>query len=151
MRLPQIPPQIVRIVLVIICIVGSYLVARYFLMPPSFGQYGFYRGDALNEMASYPIYFAGKMACEECHFDEYEMLDQYEHKTLSCEGCHGAGQAHADDPDVEMEVLTYSHCVRCHEANPSRPASHPQIESRDHYTGDTCAECHLSHAPSEVP
>ena len=147
----RIPPQIVRIVLLTIGIVASFLVARYFLTPPSFGQYGFYRGDALNEMASYPIAFAGKKACEECHFDEYEMLDQFEHKTLSCEGCHGAGQAHADDPDVEMEVLTYSHCVRCHEANPSRPALHMQIDSKDHYTGDSCAECHVSHAPSEFP
>ena len=40
MKARRMPPQIVRLVLLTIAIVGSYLVARYFLTPPSFGQYG---------------------------------------------------------------------------------------------------------------
>ena len=47
---PKLPPQIVRLVLLTVGIVGSYLVARYFLTPSSFGQYGFYRGQALEEV-----------------------------------------------------------------------------------------------------
>jgi hypothetical protein len=145
------PPQIVRLVLLTIGIVGTYLVAKYFLTPPSFGEYGFYRGEALAEAASHPRSYAGKKACEECHSDEYQMLQTFGHKTLSCEGCHGAGQAHVDDPDVKLAVLTYSHCVRCHAFNPSRPTWHKQIDPKDHYTGETCISCHVPHAPSEVP
>lgn len=151
MRILRMPPQIIRLVLLTIGIVGTYMVAKYFLTPPSFGQYGFYRGDALVEHASHPVTFAGKKACEECHSEEYAKLTQFEHKTLSCEGCHGAGQAHVEDPDVKLAVLTYSHCVRCHQANPSRPAWHAQIDPKDHYTGETCTSCHVPHAPSEVP
>ena len=33
----------------------------------------------------------------------------------------------ADNPDLKPEILTYSHCVRCHEANPARPKWHKQI------------------------
>ena len=151
MRMLRMPPQVTRLVLLTIGIVGTYLVAKYFLTPPSFGQYGFYRGDALAEAASHPITFAGKKACQECHGEEYSLLTQFEHKTLSCEGCHGAAQAHVDNPDIKPEVLAYSHCARCHAANPSRPAWHKQIDPKDHYTGETCVSCHVPHAPSQVP
>lgn len=145
------PPQITRLILLTIAIVGSYLVARYFLTPKSFGDYGWYRGNTLTELASPLPVFAGKKACEECHSETQQNLAKGEHKSLSCEGCHGAGQAHADNPDVKMTILSYSHCVRCHEANPSRPKWHKQISSKTHYTGQKCIECHVSHSPAEVP
>jgi len=151
MRRYKLPPQIVRLVLLTIGIVGSYLIARYFLTPPSFGEYGWYRGASLMELASHPLVFAGKKACEDCHFDEYELLQTYEHKTLSCEACHGPGYAHTENPDIKLAILNFSHCARCHEANPSRPAWHKQIDLRDHYAGDACTDCHVPHAPSQVP
>jgi len=147
----NVPPQVVRLVLLALGIVGSYLVARYFLTPTSFGEYGWYRGEALAEVASHPTVYAGKKACDECHSEVYQTVLKHEHKSLSCETCHGPGQAHADNPDVKMQVLTYSHCVRCHEANPSRPKWHKQIVSKTHYTGSKCTECHVPHAPLEVP
>ena len=151
MRRFNLPPQIVRLVLLTIGIVCSYMVARYFLTPKSFGQYGWYRGDALMERASLPRAYAGKKACDECHSDKIQQLAKYPHKTLSCEVCHGPGQAHTEDPDIKLAVLSFSHCVRCHEANPSRPKWHKQINIRDHYAGQKCTECHVPHAPSEMP
>ena len=152
MRLfPSIPPQIVRLLLLLIGIVGSYLVARHFLTPASFGDYGFYRGAALAESRAHPVVFAGKKACEECHSDEAEKLAKHEHKHLSCEACHGPRQEHAQDPDVKPAVLSFSHCARCHEANPSRPKFMKQIVMKEHYPGEKCIECHVPHAPSEVP
>ena len=145
------PPQVVRLVLLTVGIVGSYLVARYFLTPASFGQYGFYRGAALEELADREPVYAGKKACEECHSEQYQKLAAADHKGLTCEACHGTGQAHADNPDIKMEVLNYSHCVRCHEYNPSRPKWHHQIVSKEHYPGDKCTECHVPHQPKEVP
>ena len=153
-RLFQMPPQLFRICLLVVGIVVSYSVARYFLTPATFGEYGWYRGAALAEVATQVRAYAGMRACEECHSDEYQKLIKHEHKSVACESCHGPGEAHAQNPDdaaVKMAVLHYSLCLRCHEANPSRPKWHKQIVSKDHYTGYKCTECHVSHAPTEVP
>ena len=151
---PKLPPQIVRLVLLTIAIVGSYFVARFFLTPASFGELGWYRANALTEAANKPLAYAGKEACSVCHKDQAAKLAKYPHKTLSCEVCHGPGQAHAekkDDPDYKPAKLGISHCLRCHETLPSRPKFQKQINSREHYAGQKCAECHLPHAPSEMP
>src|SRR5512142_2814369 len=122
-QFPKMPPQILRIVLLAAAIVGSYLVARDLLTPPSFKQYGrFFRGAALEELAAREPAYAGREACAECHEDEVKALAGHDHKSLSCEGCHGPSQAHAEAPDnVKPQPLTYGHCLRCHEANVSRP------------------------------
>lgn len=144
-------PQIARLLLLTVGIVGVYFVARYFLTPASFGQYGHYRGAALEEIAAREPLFAGKKACDECHSDTLLKLAKAEHKTLSCEVCHGPGRAHVDNPDVDLPKLHFSHCVRCHERDPSRPEWLKQINSRIHYTGQHCTECHVPHQPNEVP
>src|SRR4051794_31094572 len=113
----KMPPQVLRLVLLVIGIVVSYSTARYFLTPRSFHQYGWYRGEALGEIAARPVTFAGKKACDECHSDQMEKLLKGGHKTLSCEGCHGPGQGHADNPDQKLDISNYVNCVRCHEAN----------------------------------
>jgi hypothetical protein len=150
-RIFKMPPQVLRLFLLAVGIVVSYSVARYFLTPPSFRQYGWFRGDALGELQAREPMFAGKKACEECHSDQMNKMLKGEHKSLSCEGCHGPGQAHADNPDVKIDRLNYSPCVRCHEANPSRPQWHKQIVTKSHYTGSKCTECHVPHSPTEVP
>lgn len=153
-RLFNMPPQVVRVVLLAVGIVASYLVARYFLTPPSFREYGFYRGAALAELATRDRVYAGENACvEKCHNhqDQYQTLMKHEHKTLACESCHGPGQAHSNDPRKDnIEKSSYATCLRCHEANPSRPKWHKQIASNNHYPGK-CTECHVPHSPSESP
>lgn len=146
------PPQVLRLCLLVIGIVTLYSTARYLMTPSSFGQYAWYRGDALVELQARDVSFAGKKACDECHSDEYQKLSKHEHKTLSCEGCHGPGQAHSNDPRKDnIEKSGYATCLRCHEASVSRPKWHKQIVSRQHYTGSKCTECHVPHAPTEVP
>jgi len=149
----KMPPQIIRLFLLALGIVGSYAVARSFLTPESFKQYGWYRGDALVELSSRQPVFAGRKACEECHSDEVQKLGKHEHKTLSCEGCHGAGQVHSDDPRKDnIDRSGFAACLRCHEANPSRPKWHKQISIKTHYAGGgKCTECHVPHMPGEVP
>lgn len=146
----KLPPQIVRLILLTLGIVGTYMVARYFLTPATFGAYGWYRGAALDEVRSRTPVYAGKKACDECHSEVVERLAKFEHKTLSCEGCHGVSNAHAGNPDIAPIKLTGSHCIRCHEANPSRPAWFKQIVVKNHYSGK-CTECHVPHQPNEVP
>jgi hypothetical protein len=150
MRQFKIPPQIVRLVLLTLAIVGSYLIARAILTPASFGDLGWYRGEALVELRSRPLVYAGKQACDECHSDQLQKLAKFEHKTLSCEACHGVSREHAENPDILPAKLTGSHCIRCHEANPSRPKWFKQIVVKDHYAGK-CIECHLPHQPSQAP
>ena len=152
MRRFHMPPQILRLVLLTLAIVGSYMVARAFLTPPTFRQYGWYRGAALAELATRDRVYAGKPACEECHSDEYQKLLKHEHKGLACESCHGPGEAHGKDPRKDnIEKSSFAVCLRCHEANPSRPKWHKQIVIKNHYTGSKCTECHVPHSPSEVP
>jgi hypothetical protein len=151
MRPLKMPPQILRLVLLTITIVATYMVARFFLTPASFGALGHYRANAMGELQNRPITFAGKKSCDECHSDHFQKLSKSEHKTLSCESCHGPAQAHVENPDLKLEKLTFAHCVRCHEASPSRPKWLKQIVSKDHYTGQRCTECHSPHQPNEVP
>jgi len=160
------PPQVVRLCLLAIGILTAYSIARYFLTPASFREFGWYRGDALVEVASRQPVYAGKRACDECHSEQVQKLQKNEHKTLSCEGCHGPGEAHATNPDIKIDKSNYGVCVRCHEANPSRPKWHKQIVVRTHYRESKpaakagakpelkpslCTDCHVPHAPSEVP
>ena len=158
------PPQILRLFLLVVGIVVVYSTARYFLTPPSFRQYGWYRGEALGEIATRDPVFAGKKACEECHSDEFQKLAKFEHKNLSCEACHVSAreqgalsglQGHVDNPEdarLKPDKTLATPCLRCHEANPSRPAWHKQIVVKNHYSGSSkCIECHVPHAPSEVP
>ena len=147
----KLPPQIIRLVFLTVGIVGVYLIARSVLTPASFGQYGWYRGDALQEIASRPPVFAGQKSCDECHSEVLQKVAKFEHKTVSCEACHGVGQGHADNPDVQLAKLGDGSCVRCHELNASRPKWLRQVEAKKHYTGQRCAGCHLPHQPNEVP
>ena len=141
-------------VLLTLAIVGSYAVARAFLTPPSFRQYGWYRGDALQELATRKLVYAGRKTCDDCHSDDPKVqeLAKGEHKSIACESCHGAARAHADNPeDVKTYKLGDGDCLRCHAADPGRPAFLKQIDFASHYKGSRCIECHMPHHPSEVP
>lgn len=153
MRSFKLPPQIVRLVILTIAIVGSYVVARQIFTPKSFGQYGHYRGDALMEIASRQPIYGGKKSCNECHSEVLDKLAKYEHKTISCESCHGPSKAHGDDPDHhDAKKPTSDLCLRCHEYNSARPIFLKQIDLKKHYTDKgKCIECHLPHQPNEVP
>ncbi len=150
MRPVRIPPQILRLVLLTVVILALYFTTRYFLTPPSFGQYGWYRGDALEEIAARPPVFAGKQSCDKnCHAKALETVAKGDHKTVSCEACHGNCRAHVEDRQVK--VVAAVTCTRCHEADPARSTWIHQIESKKHYAGQRCVECHVPHEPNEVP
>ena len=147
-----VPPQIVRILILIVTVVALYMLARHFLVPASFGQYGWYRGNALQELRALPTSYAGRAACLECHADVAKKMDESSHKSIACESCHGPNQPHADDPTTTpLKIEDPRFCLRCHQANPSRPARFPQIDSAEHNAGKPCMECHLPHAPTDAP
>jgi hypothetical protein len=147
----KIPPQISRLILLTLLIVATYFIARYFLVPESFGQYGWYRGAALEEIASLEPTYAGSKSCEDCHSDQVTVKAKGAHKTIRCESCHGPALAHTEDPNISPPKLDAKFCLRCHTAEPARPAKFPQINPADHYSDQTCRDCHLPHAPNEAP
>lgn len=153
MKRLRLPPQVVRLVILTIGIVASYAVARQVFVPKSFGQYGHYRGKALEEIAAREPRYAGQKSCNECHSEVLVKVGKFEHKTVSCESCHGISRAHGDDPDHNDPIkLTDSLCLRCHTREVARPSFLKQIEISNHYSSKgTCVSCHLPHQPNEVP
>ncbi|MBI5382687.1 MAG: cytochrome c3 family protein [Opitutae bacterium] len=147
----KLPPQILRLVLLTVTILGSYGVMRHMLRPASFGEYGHYRGAALEEIAARPPTYAGMKACNECHSDIVQKVAKFEHKTVACEACHGPGREHAKDPDVKNAKLNDRLCLRCHEVDEARPAWLKQIAEKSHFRGDRCVDCHVPHQPKETP
>ena len=151
MRRFKFPPQFTRLGLLTIFVVVAYFAARSILTPTSFGQYGWYRGDALEELRQRPVVHAGREGCTECHKEAVQKVAKFEHKAVGCESCHGVSQAHVENPDVKLPKLTDAHCLRCHEYAPARPVWLKQIEPQKHYKEDRCAGCHVPHQPNEVP
>ena len=145
----RLPPQLLRLVLIALLIAGTYGVARVFLTPKTFGQYGHYRGAALEEASARSPVFAGTKACSECHDDTFEKLAQDRHKAVGCESCHGPSRSHAHNPDIAPAKLTGALCLRCHLADPARPARQRQITLLEHYPGDSCIDCHVAHQPNQ--
>ncbi len=148
------PPQISRLLLLTGVIVVGYFGARHFLVPKSYGQYGHFRGDAMKEIAALPISYAGRTACAECHDEVVAKLAGGSHKNVGCESCHGPSQAHIEDPvGVTPKIDDPRFCLRCHQANFSRPAKFPQIDGANHHGDQSqkCITCHQPHAPKETP
>lgn len=125
------------------------VVARGFLLPKSFGQYGHFRGDAMQEIAAQPVNYAGHETCEACHSEVLDVKKDGKHARVRCESCHGPQARHADDPlSMKPEKLDAAVlCVRCHEANSAKPKWFPQVASEDHSSGVPCDTCHQPHSP----
>lgn len=146
-------PQVTRLAALAVIIVGVYLVARTFFVPASFGDYGWYRSDALAERASLPRAYAGTETCGPCHEKAKAEMDSSPHKAISCESCHGASGDHVakseDKALFPQKISDGRFCIRCHLKNPARPAGFPQIKEPSHSDGDACVDCHAPHNPEE--
>lgn len=133
-------------------IVALFIVTRWVVQPDTFYQYGHYRGKALSEIAAHPTNYAAAGECGECHDEQAEQNAAGSHAKLSCQMCHGPGGRHLAEPAAENiirpEVRTL--CLRCHEANFSRPKRFPQIQPASHTGGRLCSACHTVHNPGEL-
>lgn len=129
--------------------VVAFLLLRAAVIPKTFGQYGHFRGAALEEIASRPIAYAGHETCEACHVDVVDKKKTGRHAHIACEACHGPQAKHADDPTSikPAKLDTAVLCARCHEANSAKPKFLPQVNTADHAGGVTCDTCHQPHRP----
>lgn len=145
----KIPQQIIPLVIIFALAITALIVARQLLVPDSFGDWGFYRADAVGEIASQEMQYAGANLCNECHDDIYEIKQESNHRGVSCEVCHGPAAKHTEEPDEFTPEIPSerNHCPLCHGYNPARPSGFPQILSVMHNPGQACMECHNPHAP----
>jgi hypothetical protein len=141
--------HLIRVALVFIAGFIAFLVLRGMIVPKSFGQYGHYRADALNDIAARTPVFAGREACELCHQEIVDIKKTGKHAGVGCEACHGPLAKHAADPGslVPVKPDTKVLCVKCHEANSAKPKTFPQVIAKDHAGDMACADCHKPHKP----
>ncbi len=149
------PEQVKRLAVVLAIVVAAFVPVRHLLVPSDFGQYGHYRGSALQDAAAIPAVYAGQVACNDCHDDIVDAKGKGYHVNLACELCHGAAFAHTENPDsiVPPAPRDRGFCPLCHEFLESRPTGFPQIVSVSHNPLKPCISCHDPHdpVPPETP
>jgi cytochrome c553 len=141
--------HLVRMALTLAAFVLIFLAIRHAVVPRTFGDLGHYRAAALDDIRARPVSFAGKAVCETCHDDVMKTKSEGKHAGVACEACHGPTSAHTEDPMTNHAVKPNpaTLCVRCHEADPAKPKTFPQVISKEHAGELSCAECHQPHSP----
>jgi len=141
--------HLIRLTLVMAIGLVLFVIVRAAVIPPSFGEYGHYRGDAIAEIAARPIAYAGHQVCESCHTEVVDQKRLGKHVVVACEACHGPLAKHAEDPAsvTPPKLDTGVVCGRCHEANSAKPKTFPQVVTADHSGGVACDMCHQPHKP----
>ncbi|MEI7435792.1 MAG: hypothetical protein WCL16_03170 [bacterium] len=131
------------------------LVVRHSLVPESFGDFGYYRADAMDDEKARLPRHAGRAACVECHADIVTIHARDAHASVECETCHGVGGKHIQDNDAPMaRADAKDDCLICHRMLDARPGAFPQIDWQKHYQfvgvkdpATTCVRCHSGHEP----
>jgi hypothetical protein len=141
--------HLLRLAAVFIVGILIFVVLRSQFVPKSFGKAGHYRYDALAEIESRPVVYAGHQACEDCHSDIVKVKTDGKHAHVNCEACHGPAENHVQDPASVKPTLpdTKVLCARCHAQVAGRPATFPQVDIKEHSGGEACKTCHQPHSP----
>lgn len=145
------PKHIVRLLLVLAAFLFLAVAARNYVLDPSYYQFGYYRGDAVIELATGDPQFRGAAYCQACHAERHAEWSAGVHRSVECEVCHGAAREHPADGALPIPEDTVKLCTVCHEAMPGRPAAQPQIVVAEHpvpHDGALqCLTCHNPHSP----
>jgi cytochrome c553 len=124
------------------------LLAKWYFTAESFYQYGHYRAKSVSEVAAQEPAYQTPRYCQSCHSERHAQWSANNHKTVSCEVCHGAARGHPQEKSkLTIPADTRQLCTLCHEAMPGRPAAQPQVSLARHSGGQQCVVCHNPHAP----
>lgn len=153
--------HVLRIGFLLLLLVSGVTLARAFLLPKSYGEYGPYRFDNVAEQRAKPVIHGGAKSCQGCHEKQWQLREDGEaHLKVSCEVCHGPLGLHATGPDKDKDKKiadmpidkTARLCALCHRRLESRPAGFPQINFDEKHTkGEkldqpgVCKKCHDPH------
>ncbi len=153
--------RIIFVVLSVVAAAGVGLAVKAQLIPESFGLYGSYRADAIEEEAQKVVRHGTNRSCFECHPYEAKIHLEGDHKTISCEFCHSTysdhitnGKKSAALPVKKGEEIT-TLCLRCHntEIKARSTIVIKTVGMPDHLKQQnvklthTCNQCHHVHAP----
>jgi hypothetical protein len=143
------PQQVPRLIAVFVVAIGALVLARGFLVPETFGEFGHYRAAAADSIAARPVKFAGSRVCAACHGAIDTRRVAGNHRGVACEVCHGPAASHASAPMAGKPPIRRERalCLLCHAFNPSRPTGFPQVDSLTHNTRIPCMTCHAPHNP----
>ncbi len=132
-----------------------FIAIRTYAVPPSFGEIGWYRADAIEEIANQSIKFSDSKICFSCHYEEYTIWELNEHRNVSCQSCHGALSEHVKNPKSKAEGDYFSlkyygtdrdFCLSCHQKDLSKPKNFPQVSVSEHEKVlSRCMNCHDPH------
>ena len=160
-----------RAILICIVVLIGYLLGRVFLVPESFGTYGYYRGDNLEEQMNIrvPRHGTGMESCGFCHQEKVDSIIVTPHKVITCETCHAPLRMHVEYDSIEnflkdptsyewtAEMPIYSAqelCIKCHDHQLAKPDDYTTIvvvehlEEREMELGpNVCIACHDPHDP----
>jgi len=141
----------------------GFLALKAIATPASWNFEDWYRNDAKKEIASGPLVYGGNESCQTCHADELQELNEFKHKTVSCESCHGALADHVRDGEktaaAKVDDGSNWQCLNCHEELISRKlvnnrTDFPQFrvgrveEHEEVAKGMLCQACHNPHDPA---
>ncbi len=144
--------HLVRAGAILLVILMVVLVGPRVIPSPAFlADYGFHPQNIeanVEEWVSLPTRYVSSSICVNCHQDKYGLWEKGDHKTVSCENCHGPARAHLET----QEPPTVSHntrelCGLCHARLISRPSDFPQVNMEEMGGQAECITCHDPHDP----
>ncbi len=127
-----------------------FVVPRVMPTPAFLEEYGFHpqkNEENTEEWASLPIRYAQSSVCIDCHQDKYSMWRKADHRTVSCENCHGPAKAHLETKAPLVVDTSRELCGTCHTQLVSRPSSFPQVDMEEMGGYAECVTCHDPHDP----
>lgn len=151
--------HVFRAAILLIAVVVTLFLGRSFFVPETWGEYGWYRGAAVEDHRAKEVRHQGDDACGMCHDTEFAEHAAGVHAPVRCELCHGPAATHIDMEEGEktgdMPIRrTRELCELCHRELAARAAEFPQVDVREHLaenggelTSDACFECHDPHSP----
>ena len=137
-------------ILLAVLVVLAFVVLAVIPTPVFLEEYGFHPQETernTEEWASLPIQYVSSSICVDCHQDEYNLREQGNHKTVSCENCHGPAKAHLETGATEVLDSSRGLCGLCHAQLVSRPGGFPQVDMAEMGGDKDCITCHNPHEP----
>ncbi len=131
-------------------LVFAFIGLKVIPVPTLLTEYGFHPRETeanTKEWASLPIQYAQSSACSDCHQDKYRLWEQGNHRTVSCENCHGPAGEHLDTQASLVVDSSRELCGTCHAQLVSRPSSFPQVDMQEMGGQTECITCHDPHEP----
>lgn len=142
---------VVRVGLLLIIVLVIFAIVRLAFIPDSFGQYGRYRGDSIQENVNIQASFAeGTGACAKCHDNVLSALRSAQHAKIDCQTCHGPGENHRSNPKgFSLRIKgDKSLCATCHSTIAGRKDKGiATVDPVMHSGGVICTKCHNPHQP----